>query len=117
MRTTNSTTESCPLTIFFSNDPRIPPWRIDPCQLEANGGIEEPVRLLQGRLRIVWQHGGNMPSYRLLLTAFGKGELCKQERKHPCLRVGHETLFCISEDLTCDGIQHCPSGNEYDKNF
>ncbi|XP_059620292.1 uncharacterized protein LOC132264197 isoform X1 [Phlebotomus argentipes] len=114
MRTTNSTTESCPLTIFFSNDARIPPWRIDPCQLEANGGVDEPVRLLQGRLRIVWQHGGNMPNYRLLLTAFGKGELCKQERKHPCLRVGHETLFCISEDLICDGVQHCPSGNEYD---
>lgn len=24
-----------------------------------------------------------------------------------------ETLFCVSSSLVCDGINHCPSGEEY----
>lgn len=24
-----------------------------------------------------------------------------------------ETLFCVSSSLICDGITHCPSGDEY----
>lgn len=28
----------------------------------------------------------------------------------PC---SEETLFCVSSALVCDGVNHCPSGDEY----
>lgn len=71
----------------------LPPWRIDPCQLEARGGTEEVVRLLQGRLRVVWNHGGNISPYKLSLTVLGRGLPCLQNNKHPCLTFGYVFLF------------------------
>lgn len=109
-----NSTHSCPLSIYSTNDPVIPSWKVDPCQLELQDEKDEPVRLLQGRVRIVWDHGGNIPAYKLVVTVIGKGLPCQRNNKHPCLRFGQETLLCISKDLVCDGVRHCPKGNEYD---
>lgn len=119
-----------------SNDELVAPWKIDPCQLETHGMHDEPVRLLPGRLKIIWNHYGNMPAYKLMITVLGKGYHCNQKGKHPCLRFGYgiiknennfnfsyhfyfhyyrnEVMLCVSDTLVCDGIRHCPNGNEYD---
>jgi hypothetical protein len=69
-------------------DDQLPPWRFDPCQLELSEAIDEPVRILQGKLKIVWIHGGHTPNYKLSITVLGKGEPCKDKRKHACLKFG-----------------------------
>lgn len=77
-----------------------------------NGGEEE--HLLSAPLRIVWQHSHNWPNYKLTLTAYGDGEVCEQEGKHPCFKLGEQNLVCISDELLCDDVRHCPSGALFD---
>lgn len=106
---------TCPLKVFSSLDPQIPSWQVDPCQLEDSSvDMEDPVKLFQGRLRVVWEHGGYELSSKLMITVLGKGDACEQDNKHPCLKIGSEPLLCISKALVCDGIRHCPYSNEYD---
>uniref|UniRef100_A0A034VSZ2 Uncharacterized protein n=1 Tax=Bactrocera dorsalis TaxID=27457 RepID=A0A034VSZ2_BACDO len=108
-------TRSCPLSIFSSLDFHTPQWRLDPCQLEDTAPeMDDPVRLFHGRVRIVWEHGHHKLHSKLMVTALGKGEQCRSEKKHQCLRIGDEPILCISKDLVCDGIRHCPVSNEYD---
>lgn len=103
-------TDSCALSISQSlHGEMLPPWRLDPCELETIGAKEEPVRLLQGRLNIVWNHLGNQPPYRLLVTVIGNGAPCLEKDRHPCLEVDDVPLLCISKDLICDGVRHCPT--------
>lgn len=107
---TSNITDSCALSISQSlHGEVLPPWRLDPCELETLGAKDEPVRLLQGRLNIVWNHLGNQPAYRLLVTVIGNGAPCLEKDRHPCLEVDDVPLLCISKDLICDGIRHCPS--------
>lgn len=56
--------------------------------LESQTIYEEPVRLLPGRLKIIWNHGGNKPVYKLIITVMGKGDQCDENEKHPCLKFG-----------------------------
>lgn len=106
----NNITDSCALSISQSlHGEVLPPWRLDPCELESLGFKDEPVRLLQGRLNVVWNHQGNQPAYRLLVTVIGNGAPCLEKDRHPCLEVDDVPLLCVSIDLTCDGIRHCPS--------
>lgn len=101
---------SCPLTIYQPSHKSVAPWRFDPCQ--ANAG--EVGQLLTSPLRIVWQHGQNWPKYRLTVTAYGQGEVCEQEGRHSCLKVGLQKMVCISDQLICDGVQNCPAGSEFE---
>lgn len=55
-----------------------------------------------------------MPNYRLTITSYGKGKVCDEYGRHSCLKMGQEKHICISEELICDGVQHCPTGNEFD---
>ncbi|XP_002074696.3 uncharacterized protein LOC6652463 [Drosophila willistoni] len=106
---------TCPLNIFSSLDPHTAQWRVDPCQLEDTASeMEDPVRLFHGRVRIVWEHGQNALKSKLMITVLGKGEQCKDKSKHQCLKIGDEPILCISKELACDGIRHCPYSNEYD---
>lgn len=105
---------SCQLNIYQSRDKNLAPWRIDPCQLEANGHTDESVKFLEAPIRIVWNHGGNEPNFRLTVTTYGKGKACDLHGRHPCLKMGQEKHICISEDLICDGVQHCPRGNGFE---
>ncbi|XP_037941936.1 uncharacterized protein LOC119674851 [Teleopsis dalmanni] len=100
---------------FSSFDPHIPQWRLDPCQIEDTApDMEDPVRLFHGRVRIVWEHEHQTLNSKLMVTVLGKGEQCRNEKKHQCLKIGDEPILCISKDLVCDGIRHCPNSNEYD---
>ncbi|XP_055619200.1 uncharacterized protein LOC129764290 isoform X2 [Toxorhynchites rutilus septentrionalis] len=106
----NNITDSCSLSISHSlHGEVLPPWRLDPCELEVISSKEEPMRLLQGRLNIVWNHFGNQPGYRLVMTVIGNGFPCLEKGKHSCLEVDDVPLLCISKELVCDGIRHCPS--------
>ncbi|XP_067631536.1 uncharacterized protein [Eurosta solidaginis] len=106
---------SCPLSVFSSLDFHTPQWRLDPCALEDTAPeMEDPVRLFHGRVRIVWEHGHHALHSKLMVTALGKGEQCRSENKHQCLKIGDEPILCISKELVCDGIRHCPISNEYD---
>ncbi|XP_017061950.1 uncharacterized protein LOC108101897 isoform X2 [Drosophila ficusphila] len=106
---------TCPLNIFSSLDPHTPQWRVDPCQLEDTASeMEDPVRLFHGRVKIVWEHGQHALRSKLMVTVLGKGDQCKDGTKHQCLRIGDEPILCISKELACDGIRHCPYSNEYD---
>ncbi|XP_058833284.1 uncharacterized protein LOC131691128 [Topomyia yanbarensis] len=106
----SNTTDSCSLSISHSlHGEVLPPWRLDPCELEALSSGDEPMRLLQGRLNIVWNHLGNRPGYRLLVTVIGNGPPCLEDGKHSCLEVDDVPLLCISKELVCDGVRHCPS--------
>ncbi|XP_055919516.1 uncharacterized protein LOC129951412 isoform X2 [Eupeodes corollae] len=106
---------TCPLKIFSSLEPQLLSWQVDPCQLEdATADMEDPVKLFQGRLRVVWEHGGHELSSKLMITVLGKGDACQEENKHPCLKIGLEPLLCISKALVCDGIRHCPYSIDYD---
>ncbi|KAM8712855.1 hypothetical protein ACLKA7_013223 [Drosophila subpalustris] len=106
---------TCPLSIFSSLDPHTAQWRVDPCQLEDTASeMEDPVRLFHGRVRIVWEHGHHALKSKLMITVLGKGEQCKDASRHQCLKIGDEPILCISKELACDGIRHCPYSNEYD---
>ncbi|XP_051861204.1 uncharacterized protein LOC117566641 isoform X3 [Drosophila albomicans] len=107
---------TCPLNIFSSLDPHTAQWRVDPCQLEDTASeMEDPVRLFHGRVRIVWEHEQQELKSKLMITVLGKGEQCKDaQNKHQCLKIGDEPILCISKELACDGIRHCPYSNEYD---
>ncbi|XP_043644055.1 uncharacterized protein LOC122613755 isoform X1 [Drosophila teissieri] len=106
---------TCPLNIFSSLDPHTAQWRVDPCQLEDTASeMEDPVRLFHGRVKIVWEHGQHALRSKLMVTVLGKGEQCKDGSKHQCLKIGDEPILCISKELACDGIRHCPYSNEYD---
>ncbi|XP_058178342.1 uncharacterized protein LOC131294312 [Anopheles ziemanni] len=111
---TSNSTHSCPLTISQSaNGELLPAWRLDPCLLETSGLPDEPMRLLQGKLNIVWNHDGNAPNYRLHLTVVGQGTVCVEREKHSCLDYAGTPLLCIARELICDGQPNCPPvGND-----
>ncbi|CRL05820.1 CLUMA_CG018847, isoform A [Clunio marinus] len=101
-------TEYCPISITPLGDEHQSPWRFDPCQMEAN---DEPTKILQGRVKILWVHGSNHPNYKLSVTVVSKNDACRDRSKHACLKFGDEPLLCISDDLICDGIRQCPTGS------
>ncbi|XP_055379681.1 putative mediator of RNA polymerase II transcription subunit 26 [Condylostylus longicornis] len=116
-----NTTKSCPLTIYSNNDYNYQQalWQIDPCEMErdeANNGneINWPVKFFEGHIKIHWEHNLNSIHSKLMITALGKGDGCNKLNKFPCLTLGGAPLFCISKDLICDNIRHCPNGNLYD---
>jgi hypothetical protein len=44
-------------------------------------------------------------------VAFAAGSECSYTKFHVISR--EEKIFCISDDLVCDGVQNCPVGSEY----
>ncbi|XP_050092536.1 uncharacterized protein LOC126575730 [Anopheles aquasalis] len=109
-----NTTNSCALTISQSaNGEVLPSWRLDPCALESAATAaattpEDQMRLLQGKLNIVWKHDGNAPNYRLHITVVGQGNVCLEREKHSCLAYAGMPLLCIAAELICDGVPNCP---------
>ncbi|XP_052860662.1 uncharacterized protein LOC128267782 [Anopheles cruzii] len=105
----SNTTDSCSLTISQSaNGEVLPSWRLDPCALEASGAGDDQMRLLQGKLNIVWNHDGNAPNYRLQITVVGQGTVCLEKEKHSCLDYVGMPLLCVARELICDGVPNCP---------
>lgn len=69
-------------------DERQSPWRFDPCQMELNHVSEEHMKILQGRVKVLWIHGSNEPNYKLIVTVVSRGDSCRYKGKHPCLKFG-----------------------------
>lgn len=65
----------------------MPPWRLDPCQLEAHGVFKEQIRLTEGSLRVTWTPNQHSPKYKLIITTLAKGHQCDQS-KHACMKIG-----------------------------
>lgn len=76
-------------------DPLTPPWKLDPCKMEAHGINKEMVRLTEGLLRISWTPNRHSPKYKLIITTLGKGYHCNQG-KHPCLKFGFVSINQIA---------------------
>lgn len=49
---------------------------------------DEPMKILQGRVKILWVHGSNVPGYKLSVTVVSKNEACRDKNKHACLKFG-----------------------------
>lgn len=79
------------------------PWRFDPCQMDVNEANDEPTRILQGRVKILWFHGSNQPNFKLSVTVVSKNDACKDKSKHACLKFGWVFFFVwwISEKTNC----------------
>lgn len=77
-------------------DPLTPPWKLDPCKMEANGINKEIVRLTEGLLRISWTPNRHAPKYKLIITTLGKGFNCNQG-KHPCLKFGLVIIIIVND--------------------
>jgi hypothetical protein len=56
--------------------------------MDPNEEIEEPMRILQGRVKVLWVHGSNQPNYKLSITVVAKNEACRDKSKHACLKFG-----------------------------
>lgn len=49
---------------------------------------EEHMKILQGRVKVLWIHGSNEPNYKLIVTVVSRGDSCRYKGKHPCLKFG-----------------------------
>ncbi|CAH2068254.1 unnamed protein product, partial [Iphiclides podalirius] len=107
-------TDACKMLIYIG-DAKNPVWRLSLCggnaaQVAAKAGT----RLLPPKIRIVWnppttpyQHTEKL---RLVVTAVNSGAMCNNESQFVC----GVTSLCISSYLVCDGVRHCPGGEDED---
>ncbi|CAH0555981.1 unnamed protein product [Brassicogethes aeneus] len=101
-------------TLMFNNSERHPPCTMsivrDPCSQDSLPDVD----LLTSEFEVVWAPPPN-PNHtkgrKFIVTAIGKGKICKEPNMHTCMRIGRQPIFCISEKLVCDGIQHCPKSS------
>ncbi|XP_026461606.1 uncharacterized protein LOC113363326 isoform X2 [Ctenocephalides felis] len=110
----NGTLLGCPLSVYLPEDRQSPVWRFDPCLGGAQSGAS---KLLPDRVSIAWSppEDGSPVPLALVATAVGNEErLCREKGRHVCVHIGRKPLLCISDHLVCDGIKHCPLGNEGD---
>ncbi|CAK1599384.1 unnamed protein product [Parnassius mnemosyne] len=109
-------TDACKMLIYIG-DAKNPIWRLSLCggnaaQVAAKAGT----KLLPPKIRIVWnppttpyQHTEKL---RLVVTAVNSGSICNNESQFIC----GVTSLCISSYLVCDGVRHCPGGEDEDSN-
>lgn len=50
--------------------------------------------------------------FKLVITAFKEGHLHHTEQELPCREFKCSNGFCISSNLTCDGINHCGDNSD-----
>lgn len=111
---TNST-DSCKLLVFIGES-RTPIWKLSLCGGNAaTVASRAGTKLLPPKIRIAW----NPPStpyhtekLRLVVTAVYSGSVCNNESQFVC----GGTSLCISSYLVCDGVRHCPGGEDEDSN-
>ncbi|GJQ71228.1 hypothetical protein Trydic_g10971 [Trypoxylus dichotomus] len=99
---------TCQLKVY-QNESSNPVWSGDPCSAHILSDID----LLDPEITLEWSPPMD-PSHtrgrKLLVTAVGRGDVCKDSLQHTCMSIGHEPLFCISKYLLCDGNRNCPKG-------
>lgn len=110
----NNNTDACKLLVYVS-DAKNPAWRLSLCggnsvAIAARAGT----KLLPPKIKIVW----NPPSspyqhtekLRLVVAAVYSGAVCSNESQFVC----GATNLCVSSYLVCDGVRHCPGGEDED---
>ncbi|XP_014359230.2 uncharacterized protein LOC106711433 isoform X1 [Papilio machaon] len=110
----HNNTDACKMLIYIV-DAKNPIWRLSLCggnaaQVAAKAGT----KLLPPKIKIVWnppttpyQHTEKL---RLVVTAVNSGAICNDESQFVC----GSTSLCISSYLVCDGVRHCPGGEDED---
>ncbi|XP_053601158.1 uncharacterized protein LOC128669928 [Plodia interpunctella] len=109
-----NTTDACKLLIYIG-DSKTPIWRLQLCGGNAASiAARAGPKLLPQKIRIVWnpptspyQHTEKL---RLVVTAVNSGAMCNNNSQFTCGSTG----LCISSELVCDGVRHCPGGEDED---
>lgn len=112
----NNGTDACKLLIYVG-DAKSPMWRLNLCGGNAAAvAARAGTKLLPPKLKIVWnpptspyQHTEKL---RLVVTAVNSGAICNSSSQFIC----GVTSLCISSYLVCDGVRHCPGGEDEDPN-
>ncbi|XP_059060351.1 uncharacterized protein LOC131853473 [Achroia grisella] len=107
-------TDACKLLIYIG-EAKNPIWRLPLCGGNAAAiAARAGAKLLPPKIRIVWnpptspyQHTEKL---RLVVTAVNSGAMCNNESQFVCGVTG----LCISSYLVCDGVKHCPGGEDED---
>ncbi|KAI5634971.1 hypothetical protein NE865_12295 [Phthorimaea operculella] len=105
-------TDACKLLVYMGND-KTPAWRVNLCGGNAAAvAARAGTKFLPSKIKIVW----NPPTspyhhtekLRVVVTAVNSGEICNNQSQFNCGKTG----LCISSDLVCDGVRHCPGGED-----
>ncbi|KAJ2946667.1 hypothetical protein O0L34_g12726 [Tuta absoluta] len=105
-------TDACKLLVYMGND-KSPSWRVNLCGGNAAAvAARAGTKFLPSKIKIVW----NPPTspyhhtekLRVVVTAVNSGEICNNQSQFHCGKTG----LCISSDLVCDGVRHCPGGED-----
>ncbi|XP_048006177.1 uncharacterized protein LOC125241649 isoform X1 [Leguminivora glycinivorella] len=107
-------TQACKLLVYIG-DAIKPIWRMNLCGGNAAAvAARAGTKLLPPKIKIVWnpptspyQHTEKL---RLVVTAVNSGSVCNNESQFIC----GMTSLCISSYLVCDGVRHCPGGEDED---
>ncbi|XP_072935282.1 uncharacterized protein [Epargyreus clarus] len=110
----SNSTDACKLLVYIG-DAKTPIWRLSLCGGNAAAvAARAGTKLLPPKIRIVW-NPPNTPYHhteklRLVVTAVNSGAVCNNESQFIC----GVTSLCISSYLICDGVRHCPGGEDED---
>ncbi|CAG9783271.1 unnamed protein product [Diatraea saccharalis] len=110
----NNSSDACKLLVYIG-DAKNPIWRISLCGGNAAGiAARAGTKLLPPKIRIVWNPPTTLYHHteklRLVVTAVNSGAVCNNDSQFVC----GVTSLCISSYLVCDGIKHCPGGEDED---
>ncbi|XP_063830658.1 uncharacterized protein LOC135079940 isoform X1 [Ostrinia nubilalis] len=107
-------TDVCKLLVYIG-DAKTPIWSMSLCGGNAAAiAARTGTKLLPPKIRVVWnppttpyQHTEKL---RLVVTAINSGSVCNNDSQFIC----GDTSLCISSYLVCDGVRHCPGGEDED---
>ncbi|OWR50964.1 uncharacterized protein LOC116779250 [Danaus plexippus] len=107
-------TDSCKLLVYIS-DTKTPIWRLSLCGGNAAAvAAKAGTKLLPPKIKLVWTPptttNHHTEKLRLVVTAVNSGSVCNNESQFVC----GVTSLCISSSLVCDGVKHCPGGEDED---
>ncbi|XP_023946718.2 uncharacterized protein LOC112052048 [Bicyclus anynana] len=110
----SNATDSCKLLVYIG-EAKSPIWRLSLCGGNAAAVASRAgTKLLPPKIRIVWNPPTNpyhhTEKLRLVVTAVNSGAVCNNESQFICGLTG----LCISSNLVCDGVRHCPGGEDED---
>ncbi|XP_045760793.1 uncharacterized protein LOC123864422 [Maniola jurtina] len=110
----SNATDSCKLLVYIGEE-KTPIWRLSLCGGNAAAVASRAgAKLLPPKIRIVWNPPINSYHHteklRLVITAVNSGAICNDESQFRC----GATSLCISSYLVCDGVRHCPGGEDED---
>ncbi|CAH0722221.1 unnamed protein product, partial [Brenthis ino] len=111
-----NSTDSCKLLVYIGES-KTPIWRLSLCGGNAAAvAARAGTRLLPPKIRIVWNPPAtpyhHTEKLRLVVTAVNSGAVCNSDSQFSC----GLTSLCISSYLLCDGVRHCPGGEDEDSN-